>query len=91
MRRDLLQSAKVLLAEKRALAASEQRLIGDLNRVLPAIGYRVVTRAPLAKAASRSADGAMPLACPRCSRRFAHPLHLGRHLSATHGRKKGVA
>ena len=28
------------------------------------------------------------LACPKCSRRFAHRLHLDRHLSATHGTKK---
>ncbi len=28
------------------------------------------------------------LKCPRCDRRFARPVHLGRHLSATHGRRK---
>jgi uncharacterized C2H2 Zn-finger protein len=27
------------------------------------------------------------LRCPRCTRRFARPVHLGRHLSATHHRK----
>jgi len=31
------------------------------------------------------------LKCPRCDRRFARPVHLGRHLSATHGRKKKEA
>jgi hypothetical protein len=28
------------------------------------------------------------LHCPRCSRRFALPVHLGRHLNATHHRKR---
>jgi len=31
------------------------------------------------------------LKCPRCDRRFARPVHLGRHLSATHRRKKTAA
>jgi len=31
------------------------------------------------------------LRCPRCDRRFAMPVHLGRHLATTHGRKKRAA
>jgi hypothetical protein len=94
MNPDLLKSIESLLEQKRSLASREKRLIDDLNAVLPKIGYRVApvepnshsARKPLAKATAH----AKRLVCPHCSRRFAHPLHLGRHLSATH-RKKSAA
>jgi uncharacterized C2H2 Zn-finger protein len=40
------------------------------------------------------AKGRKRLKCPKCDRRFAHPLPLARHVSASHGvskRKKGAA
>jgi hypothetical protein len=104
MMRELLKSVESLLAEKRALADKEQQLIEHLNRVLPSMGYQVVPRsAPAARASHRSdtkggasrqgkpSSGAPKrLVCQQCGRRFAHPLHLGRHMSATHGRKKAA-
>jgi hypothetical protein len=105
MMRELLKSVESLLAEKRALADKEQQLIEHLNRVLPSMGYQVVaaSSAPGARAARRSnsrgsakgqgkpSSGAPKrLVCQQCGRRFAHPLHLGRHMSATHGRKKAA-
>ncbi len=104
MMRDLLKSVESLLAEKRALADKEQQLIEHLNRVLPSMGYQVVPRSAAAARTSRRANSrgsakgqAKPssgapkrLVCQQCGRRFAHPLHLGRHMSATHGRKKAA-
>jgi hypothetical protein len=104
MTANLVSPVKSFLQQRHALAEKEKQLIADLNRVLPQLGYRVVpidngtaaSRTPaegttlrgaarsqvLAKTAPKS------LACPRCTRRFAHPLHLGRHISATHGIKR---
>jgi uncharacterized C2H2 Zn-finger protein len=92
---------KTFLQQRHALAERERQLIADLNRVLPQLGYHVVPiengtpadasaavrRAPAspAHAQIRTKTAPRSLACPRCSRRFAHPLHLGRHISATHG------
>ncbi|HXJ82271.1 MAG TPA: hypothetical protein VMS64_26765 [Candidatus Methylomirabilis sp.] len=75
------------------VAKTERRLVDDLGRLLPTIGYRLV---PLAATKQRGvmADGSRRvkrLQCPKCDRRFAHPLPLARHLSATHGIKKGAA
>ena len=95
---DVLKLVESMLAEKTAVATKERELINNLNRVLPGMGYRVV---PLAQR-QRTSHGtrrAMPvlrpagkaLSCPRCSRTFAHPLHLGRHMSATHGSKAARA
>lgn len=91
---DVLKLVESVLAEKTAVATKERELISNLNRVLPGIGYRVVAiaaKVQRAKGAGRIArpmrPGAKPLSCPQCPRTFAHPLHLGRHMSATHGTK----
>jgi hypothetical protein len=104
MMRELLKSVESLLAERRALVDKEQQLIEHLNRVLPSMGYQVVPSSALAARAGRRSNSrgstkgqAKPasgapkrLVCQQCGRRFAHPLHLGRHMSATHGRKKAA-
>lgn len=91
-------SVKSFLQQRHALAQKEKQLIDDLNRVLPQLGYRVVPvdNGQAARVAAASAARPRPplrtaaksLACPRCARRFAQPLHLGRHVSATHGIKR---
>jgi uncharacterized C2H2 Zn-finger protein len=99
---ELVRSVKSVLADKAAVASRERQLIEDLNRVLPEIGYRVVpaTDRPGAPAARETAAAVQSelnrrqpakirdksLQCPHCDRRFARPLHLGRHMSATHSR-----
>ncbi len=95
MMNDLVKTVKAFLAQKNAVESRERQLIEDLNRVLPEIGYRVV---PAERAQSapetpapvmRNGDGSSTvklLACPHCDRRFARPLHLGRHIAATHSR-----
>jgi uncharacterized C2H2 Zn-finger protein len=95
---DVMKLFQSVLAEKTAVATKERELINNLNRVLPGMGYRVV---PLALRERTShgprprtlaaRPGGKPLSCPRCSRTFAHPLHLGRHMSATHGAKQSTA
>lgn len=96
----LVTSLKRLAREKEGLrhkgqlvAKTERRLVEDLGRLLPTIGYRLVPLAG-AKVKGMSSDGTRRvkrLQCPKCDRRFAHPLPLARHLSATHGIKKGSA
>ncbi len=49
------------------------------------------THAGKGKRAEGGGASAKPLACPHCDRRFARPLHLGRHMAATHSKKKRAA
>jgi len=95
MAANLASPVKTFLQQRHALAEKEKQLIADLDRVLPQLGYRLVpldngTPAPDAtpRARTQARTASKSLACPRCSRRFAHPLHLGRHISATHGIKR---
>jgi len=99
MANTLVTSLKKLAREKQGLryrgqlvAKTERRLVGDLGLLLPAIGYRLVPL-PAAKLKGVTGDGTRRvkrLRCPKCDRRFAHPLPMARHLSATHGVKKTV-
>lgn len=95
MRNDIVKSLESLAAEKQSLADQERRLITALNRVLPQIGYQVVqsgspSRTPARRAAA-GAGGPKELVCPHCDRRFAKPLHLGRHMSVAHKGAKAMA
>ena len=93
----LVTSLKRLAREKQGLrhrgqmvAKTERRLVEDLGHLLPTIGYRLVPLSA-AKLAGSMADGSRRvkrLKCPKCDRRFAHPLPMARHLKATHGPKK---
>jgi uncharacterized C2H2 Zn-finger protein len=95
---------KVALQEKeRQLGRKEQQILETLGKLLPRIGYRVVAAGSDGGAAG-SEGGALTqsnggrkalkplkpkrITCPKCDRRFAHPLPLARHLSATHGIRK---
>ena len=93
----LAKTLRLLAAEKRAVFQRQTALVSNLNKLLPSIGYRVVPleneggavgRRPVHSGA-RSAGLSVrplgkPLVCPHCSRTFALPLHLGRHLSVMH-------
>jgi len=81
-----------LQEKEQQLAGVEKRLIQTVSRLLTRVGYRVV---PLNGHGVRSGTHAVPrrlapkrLTCPKCDRRFAHPLPMARHMSATHGIKK---
>ena len=74
------------------VAKTERRLVEDLGHLLPTIGYRLVALSQ-AKMAGSMANGSRRvkrLKCPKCDRRFAHPLPMARHLKATHGPKRAV-
>lgn len=86
--KDLTTPLSALHNRRQALAEKERRLIADLNRVLPKIGYQIGPAGTKAASQRPGAGARKTLACPKCSRRFAHRLHLGRHLSATHKIKK---
>jgi hypothetical protein len=101
----LARTLRLLAAEKKAVLKRQSALVASLNRLLPSIGYRVVllggegkpVTAPLLRprrrtaSAGAAAPGGKPLSCPYCSRVFALPLHLGRHVSVTHKPKKTPA
>ena len=83
-----LQRTKLDLAKRvRRQAATEQRIVERLGRALAGVGYRIVP-------VTASADG-VPLRggkrrrrrllrCPKCDRRFSHPLPMARHMAASH-------
>lgn len=98
MATEVIKFVEAVLAEKNAVAAKEKQLIESLGRILPTMGYRLVPTAAAghagrhavqARAAARPAR-AKSLACTQCDRTFAHPLHLGRHVSATHVAKRAA-
>ena len=81
-----------LREEEQRLAGTERRLMQTVSRLLTRVGYRVL---PLTGHDTRAGAPAVPrraapkrLACPKCDRRFSHPLPMARHMSATHGVKK---
>ena len=74
-----------LLAAKQAASTIELSFLREVARTLPSAG---MNRRKASKGAARTIGGRRTLKCPRCDRRFARPVHLGRHLSATHGLKK---
>ena len=73
-----MPNATALIRALARVARDQQRVIVSLQKLLPAMdGTSRRSTSPEAKR----------LRCPRCDRRFALPMNLGRHLSATHNRK----
>jgi len=70
---------------KHSASLSELRFLREVARTLPSVSANAWSKKAPAMTRRRT------LKCPRCDRRFARPVHLGRHLSATHGRKKRAA
>lgn len=85
----LLREKGRLAMKRQELAKIERMLVENLSRALSGIGYRVV---PASGKAPRIPTTRLParkrLRCPRCERRFSHPLPMARHLAATHGPRK---
>ncbi len=89
-----LARAKHAIREKaREVARTERRIIERIGRSLSGTGYRLVPvsgdhfKAAMLGTTLRRAT-AKRLRCPKCDRRFAHPLPMARHMSATHGMKR---
>jgi len=74
-----------VLKAKQTASSLELRFLQEMARTLP-----MATANGSSTNASRITRR-RSLKCPRCDRRFSRPVHLGRHLSATHGRKKRAA
>lgn len=100
MAETLVASLKKLAREKRGIsekerevAHAERRVIDYIGRLLSGAGYRLVPVGGDHPKAARPAitthrARAKRLRCPKCDRRFAHPLPMARHMSATHGTKQ---
>jgi hypothetical protein len=100
MAQTLVASLKKLARDKRrlhemgrAVARVEQRVIKQLGRTLGGAGYRLlpvggdrVEAGGLVPAKARAR--VKRFRCPKCDRRFAHPLPMARHMSATHGTRR---
>jgi uncharacterized C2H2 Zn-finger protein len=102
MAKMILASLKKLAREKRGLlererqvAHTERRVVEHVGRLLSGTGYRLVPVGTDHLKAARLATATPKarvkrLRCPKCDRRFAHPLPMARHMSATHGTTKTV-
>jgi hypothetical protein len=71
-----------LLQEWQSLLKQQQGVVGKLGAALPGLQNH---------AAPRASRRQRRIACPKCDRRFALPMNLGRHLAATHRRRKSAA
>jgi len=87
----LARERKTLHRKEQQLEQRQQQLIKELGRMLQGLGYRLARVAP-STARRTGSSGWKPLKCPKCDRRFAHPLPMARHLRATHerGRKNSA-
>jgi uncharacterized C2H2 Zn-finger protein len=89
----LMRERQTLQRKEQQLVQRQQKLVKGLGRLLQGIGYRLTPigggkgRTVQSNGAAR-VPGRKHLKCPKCDRRFAHPLPMARHVSATHGMKK---
>ena len=72
-----------LIKSLERVARDQQRVILDLQKLLPSINADVKPNGTQ----KASAPKGKRLRCDRCDRRFALPMNLGRHMQATHRRK----
>jgi hypothetical protein len=81
--RSPIRALKQLLLERRALAQKEQQVLSRMLDAIPELlSNGAQARKPAQKMVSRKR-----LVCRRCERRFALPMHLGRHLATSHKRR----
>jgi uncharacterized C2H2 Zn-finger protein len=91
----LARAKRDIREKEREVAHTERRVTERIGRWLSGTGYRLVpvggdhVKAAKPATTTRRAT-AKRLRCPKCDRRFAHPLPMARHLSATHGAKKAT-
>lgn len=87
--RKLAREKQMLHQTERRVVADERRLLDQLRRAVSLLGYRLTDGPSRMQAVGpRTAPRQKRLKCPRCNRRFSHPLPMARHVSATHRRKK---
>jgi hypothetical protein len=90
----LARQRQVIKEKERQVEQVERRFLENLGRLLTPLGYRLIPVNGRATKSGRSLGASSTpsplikrLRCPHCDRRFARPLHLGRHLSAAHSKK----
>ena len=83
MSRNAATLLRRLLVARTALVQREQQVLEQIANALPELSGNGTTRKAARKASSRRS-----LRCSRCDRRFALPMHLGRHLATSHKRRK---
>ena len=96
MATDLIKAFMNLSAEKAAIRQREQKLVSGLQEALVRLGYRLeavdtngsIHNGGAALEQRQRASTLKSLACSHCGRRFALPLHLGRHVSVMHNGKR---
>jgi uncharacterized C2H2 Zn-finger protein len=89
----LMRERQTLQRKEQQLAQRQQVLVKGLGRLLQGIGYYLT---PIGSGKARAAQsngaarvpGRKHLKCPKCDRRFAHPLPMARHVSASHMMKE---
>ena len=83
----LVRERQSLQRKGQQLAQRQHQLVKGLGQLLQGIGYQL-TPISGGKSQARQSNGAAKvrrrkhLKCPKCDRRFAHPLPLSRHVSA---------
>ena len=85
---NIAKTLHALLRAKDAASVIERRFFQQLAKLVPT---RVDGRGAATRVRPKRRARRRTLRCPKCSRRFALPVHLGRHLSATHGKRKKAA
>jgi hypothetical protein len=81
-----LRALKTILLQRRALAQKEQHVLSRMLDALPELASNGFgTRRPAQKSRARK-----PIVCRRCNRRFALPMHLGRHMAMSHKRRRAA-
>ncbi|MGH7390064.1 MAG: hypothetical protein ACREM3_11510 [Candidatus Rokuibacteriota bacterium] len=71
--------------ETRRARIARRRIREDrVEAVRRMLGLPDEVRTPTPPRPHRESNSERVLACPRCERRFARPMHLGRHLQAAH-------
>ena len=80
---NLAAMLRSLVKAKQTASLIELRFLRDVARILPTVSANGSSKKNAPTMTRRRT-----LKCSRCDRRFARPVHLGRHLSATHGIKK---
>ena len=90
----VLASLKKLAHERERLRERERKMVAverghvrQLDRLLSFLGYRVIPenkRNPAISLGTPKQARRKTLKCPKCDRRFSHPLPMARHMTATH-------
>jgi hypothetical protein len=79
---------QALNARAHALANQERELVGDIERALSDVGYRLVRldeiQATSPARGIRRRRMRQDLKCPKCERRFFFQMHVARHINAMH-------